>query len=273
MKKIVVPFEGSSYHGELLDFVKALNARSKLFLTAAFVPNVDYAQLWPPVAALEATTILPLPDENEKIATRHGRQLERFCETHSIACRVHMDTSDFAVAAIRKETRFADLLLLSSRHFFDNLSEHQPNAYMQKVLHDTECPVMLMPTEPALPGSIILAYDGTPGCVRAIRQFAQLFPEFTNIPTTLVYVDEKGRGSIPDNDLIRELGNIHFRNFRMLRLRMSTDHFYDCWIGMMSNPWLIAGAFGRSEWSRLFSHSFVNRLIKEHKVPLFLAHC
>ena len=273
MKKIVVPFEGSSYHGELLDFVKTLNSRSKIFLTAAFVPNVDYAHLWPPVAAAEAGNWLPQPDDLEKIAAHHGRRLERFCEANSIPCRIHMDKSDFAVAAIRKESRFADLLLLSSRHCFDDILERQPNAYMQKVLHDTECPVLLMSTDAFLPGSIILAYDGTPGSVRAIRQFAQLFPEFANIPTFLVYVDEKGKGSIPDNDLIRELGNIHFRNFRMLRLRMTTDRFYDSWISMMSNPWLVAGAFGRSEWSRLFTHSFVNRLIKEHKVPLFLAHC
>jgi hypothetical protein len=222
---------------------------------------------------MEAQSWIPLPDEYEKIAARHSRQVQRFCETNSISCRTHMDTSDFAIAAIRKETRFADLLLLSSRHFFDNISDRQPNAYMQKTLHDTECPVLLVPPEPTLPGTIVLAYDGTPGSARAIRQFAHLFPEFANIPTILVYVDEKGTGAIPEHDLVRELGNIHFRNFRMLRLRMSTDRFYDTWIGMMTNPWLVAGAFGRSEWSRLFAHSFVNRLIKEHKVPLFLAHC
>jgi len=273
MKKIVVPFEGNTYHGELLDFVKSLNTRSKVFLTATFIADIDFAQLWPPVAALEAKAWLPLPTDHEKVAARHARQVERFCETHSIGCRIHLDTAAPAVSSIRKETRYADLLLLSSRHFFDNLGERQPNAYMQKVLHDTECPVMLLPAEPTLPGSIVLAYDGTAGSVRAIRRFAQLFPELANIPTTLVFVDEKGKGAIPEHDLIRELGNVHFRNFRMLRLSMSTDKFYDTWIGMMTNPWLVAGAFGRSEWSRLLSHSFVNRLIKEHKVPLFLAHC
>lgn len=273
MKKIVVPFEGSAYHGELLDFAKALSRRSKIYLTAAFVPMIDYAQLWPPAAAAEAHAFLPLTDEFEKIARSHARLVEQFCETNSIGCRVHLDTNDFAMAAIRKETRFADLLLLSSRHFFDNITIRQPNAYMQKALHDTECPVLLLPEDPALPDSIVLAYDGTPGSVKAIRQFSQLFPEFTNIPTTLVYLDEKEKGSIPDNDLIRELGNVHFRNFRMLHLAMRTDEFYDSWISMKPNPWLVAGAFGRSEWSRLISHSFVHRLIKEHKVPLFLAHC
>jgi hypothetical protein len=273
MKKIVLPFEGSSYHGELLDFVNALNKQSKLFLTAAFVPNVDYVQPWPSSAAAEVSTLLAQSHDLEKIAVRNCRRLGQFCETHSIGYRIHLVRSEFAVAAIRKETRFADLLLLSSSHFFDNISDRQPNAYMQKVLHDSECPVVLMPTEPVLPESIILAYDGSAGSVRAIRQFSRLFPEFAAIPATLVFVDEKGKGAIPDNDLIHELGNIHFRQFSMLRLSMTTDRFYDSWVGMMTHAWLVAGAYGRSDWSRLFTHSFVNRLIKEHQVPLFLTHC
>lgn len=272
MKKIVLPFEGATYRPELLEFIRTLNQRDRVFLTAAFVPAVDYAQLWMPTAGVAAGLYESEPADEDKVIARHSAKLQRFCETHAISYRIHEDRYDFALGAIHKETRFADLLLLSSVHFFENICTKQPNAYMNEILHGTECPVMLLPDEPVLPGEIVLAYDGSAASVHAIRQFAYLFPEFAHLPSTLVFVDTAEKGEIPDEDLIRETGNTHFRNFRMLRMRMSTDSFYDTWIGMMKEPWLVTGAFGRSDWSRLFSHSFIRRMIREHRVPLFLAH-
>jgi hypothetical protein len=272
MKKIVIPFEGLHFHGELLDLVKALNDKGKIFLTATFIPDADYAQLWPPRAGVEAQIYLAPPQNEEKLIAMHARRVRRFCDTHSIGYRVQEDTSDFALSVVRKETRFADLLMLSARHFFETAGEKQPNAYMQQLLHGSECPVLLLPDEPRLPGEVVLAYDGTRESVNAVRQFAYLFPEFNRLPTTLVYVDAKDKGAIPEQDLIRELGNVHFRNFRILRLNKSTEKFYDTWIGMMSSPWLVAGAFGRSDVSRIFAHSFVDRMSREHKAPVFLGH-
>lgn len=272
MKKIIVPFEGTQYHGELLEFVKSLNMRSKVFLTGVFLPETDYAQVWPPVARVGANRYLPMTEEKERVIACNSRQVVEFCETHAIAHRVREDNFDFALAALKKETRFADLLMLSSRHFYESVCARQPNAYMANILHGTACPVLLLPDEPRLPGTIVLAYDGSEASIQAIREFAGLFPELCHIPTTLVYLDDKEKGAIPDQELIRELGKAHFRNFRMLRLNMGSAEFYDSWVGMLSHPWLVAGAYGRSGLSRLFAGSFVQRMIKEHKVPLFLAH-
>ena len=272
MKKILLPFIGHSYPGELLDFVKELNQRCKLFLTAAFIPDTDYAQLWPPGVAAGAKMYLPPTEEEEKVITRNRKRVGSFCETHEIRCRVREDHFDFALSEIKKESRFADLLMISSHHFFDNISNRQPNSYMSATLHDAECPVMLLPDQPHLPGEIVLAYDGTAASVHAIRQFDYLFPEFANIRTTLVYIDQQEKGGIPEEAMIRELGAAHFRNFRMLHLKMNTDQFYTTWIGMMSDPWLVAGAFGRSEFSTLLSHSFIHKMIREHNALLFVAH-
>ncbi|GGA94681.1 hypothetical protein [Puia dinghuensis] len=272
MKKIIIPFEGPSYRPELLEFVKALNDKSKVFLTAAFVPEVDYAQLWVPGSLMEGNVYIQPAEDEDKIVARNSARVRRFCDDHGVGLRIHEDRFDFALAAIRKETRFADLLLLSNKHFFEIISPSQPNAYMTEMLHDTECPILLQPDEPRMPGEIVLAYDGSRASVYAIRQFAYLFPEFSRVQTTLIYVDAKGKGEIPEQGLVRELGALHFRNFRLLRLSMHTDTFYDTWIGMMKDPWLVAGAYGRSDWSRLFSHSFINRMLNEHNVPLFLAH-
>lgn len=272
MKKIIMPLEGTSYRRELLDFAAALNTRSRILLTTALVPEADYAQLWLAPDGVGEPDYLPVPEDADKLVARNSARVKRYCEEHAIACQVHEDRFDFAIGAIRKETRFADLLLLSSSHFFEAVDEQQPNAYMKRVLRRSECPVLLLPEKPKLPGEILLAYDGSESSVFAIRQFAYLFPEFSRLRTTLVCISEQERASIPDEAFIRELCEHHFRNFRALQLRMRTDEFYDTWVGMMQYPWLVSGAFGRSDLSQLIHHSFLTRLIKTHQVPMFVAH-
>lgn len=272
MKKILLPLEGTAYHRELLDFVATLNDRSKVMLAAALLPEADYAQLWSASGGAGEQGYTPADQVDDKQVIHNGARLKRYCQEHSIACRVQEDRFDLAIKALLRESRFADLLLLSSGHFFEAVEDRQPNAYMKEVLHLAECPVLLLPEKPALPGELILAYDGSASSVYAIRQFAYVFPEFNRLKTTLVFIGEDENSEMPEETFIREWGEQHFRNFRALRLRMRTDRFYDTWLDMMKDPWLVAGAFGRSDMSRVFHHSFINRLITAHRVPLFIAH-
>jgi len=272
MKKIILPLEGTAYHRDLLEFSAALNGCARIQLTAAFVPEADYAHLWDISRGVGDTVFVPPADNSDELVARNSARVKRYCQEHDIVCRVHEDRFDFALGAIRRETRFADLLMLSSAHFFEAVDKHQPNAYMKEILHDAECPVLLMPVEPKLPGEIILTYDGSASSAYAIRQFAYLFPEFNRLRTTVVCINEDETKCMPDEPFVRELCEQHFKNLRMLKLQMRTTQFYDTWVGMMKDPWLVAGAFGRTDWSRLLRHSFINRLITNHNVPLFVAH-
>jgi len=272
MKKIIVPVEGTAYRPELLEFARLLGTRSRVLLTAAFVPELDYAHLRAGEAAGMDIAGLSYGDEEDKLIARNTARVKRFCEENEIDYSIRGERPDFALPAIRKEARFADLLLLSSAHFFGMISDRQPNAFMKQLLHSSECPMMLLPKKPGLPGELIFAYDGSASATFAIRQFVYLFPEFTRLRATLVHLGNKTTSEVPDESFIRELGGRHFKQFRVLRLNRRTDSFYDSWIGLMDNPWLICGAFGRSDWSLFFSDSWATRMIREHRVPLFIAH-
>lgn len=58
----------------------------------------------------------------------------------------------------------------------------------------------------------------------------------------------------------------------VLKLQIRSAEFYDTWIKMMSNPWLVAGSFGRAALSQAFSESFSTGPIMRHRVPVFVAH-
>jgi hypothetical protein len=271
MKKLLLPFEGGHYPQELLEFVSALQPMDPVLLTAAFVPESKHANL---VGAREWPVSAPLScyGDEDRMIRYNSKQLEQFCKDSGIRLKIRENKEEAALPCLRKESRYADLLLLDSRHFFADVEQSQPNAWISEMLHRSECPVLLLSEKTALPGELILTYDGSAESVFAIRQFAYLFPEFCRIQATLVYVNEDPDAKIPEEESIRELCALHFKKFRVLKLQLRSEEFYHTWVAMMSNPWLVSGSFGRPALSQLFSTSFSMELIREHQVPVFIAH-
>ncbi|TDW96706.1 adenine nucleotide alpha hydrolase family protein [Dinghuibacter silviterrae] len=256
MKKVLVHIEKGHYPQELLDFVGKMDPLGHIALTAAFLPESDYAG----VAA--ATPDLP----------HHRQKLGDFCTDRGIRLGIHSDYHDFELPCLQSESRYADLMLLSARHFFETQASEQPNAWMREMLRDAECPVLLLPDNAPLPGELILAYDGSADSMYAIRQFAYLFPELMGVHATLVFISNNPEAQIPHAAGVREFCVTHYKRFRMLRLTMKPVEFYHTWIGMMTHPWLITGSYGRSFLSEMLSKSFSSEVIREHRIPVFVAH-
>jgi hypothetical protein len=272
MKKIIVPFEGPNYPEQCLGLVRELNAISPVRLTAVFAPEVDYSQIWAITGGMAGATYLPDLGDEDRIVAETSQRLEGFCREHAIEVFIHKERLDFALAIIRKETRFADLLVLDGRHFFENIDARQPNAYMKEILHTTECPILLVPEKIEMPGSIILAYDGSAASVHAIREFSHLFPEFSGLPATLVYLGGSKDATFPDRENIEELVSCYFTEVRLLQLHMDHKDFFSRWLPAQERSWLVTGSYGRSDLSLLFSKSFISSLIGEHRIPVFMAH-
>ena len=104
---------------------------------------------------------------------------------------------------LKAETRFADVLIIGSEVFYENLGG-KLNEYLQDILHRSECPVVVVPEKYDFPKTNILCYDGSESSVYAIKQFAYLFPELTKHPTLLVYVHEDGKNEFPQQVNIEE---------------------------------------------------------------------
>lgn len=272
MKKILIPFEGASFPQELLDFARDLNILSPVLVTAAFVPEVDYAQLWTGGGGVAMSVYVEPAEDEDVVVAEHGERLKKYCAANGIRLRIHSDRFDFALPAIRKEARFADLLVISAVHFFDVINARQPNAYMADILHGSECPMMLIPEKVGLPGEIILMYDGSDASVYAIKQFAYLFPKLTSTRASLVHLRHRRNDPFPDRDLIEELVSQYFSDLRVVDLDMKTEAFFDTWIPSQDRPWLVCGSYGRSDMSRLFTGSFASDLIRKRRLPLFVAH-
>lgn len=274
MKKILLAFNGRHYSEAALEFAADLNEKAPILLTGAFLPQVDYANLlsyWGGGAS--GPMYIPVvEDENSNAIKQNINHFGSFCIKNGIEFRVHHDFNDFAIPELKKETRFADLLIVSDHIFYDQKTTKGPDEYLKEVLHGVECAVVIVPEKFDFPASNILAYDGSASSVYAIKQFAYLFPELASNKTILIYVSEKEVKELPEEINIEELAARHFSDLVLCKVQADPNKYFSEWMHEKNNSILITGAYGRSDFSRWFKKSFITEIIKEHQLPLFIAH-
>ena len=274
MKKILLAFNGRHFSKAAIEFAERLNEKDSILLTGAFLPHVDYANLisyWGGGSA--GPLYVPVVEGEDSDAVQQNiKRFESYCQKNGIDYRVHKDFDDFALPGLKKESRFADLLILSGETFYKNPNTDEPSEYLKEALHGVECSVVVVPEDSVFPQTNILAYDGSAQSVFAIKQFAYLFPELAGNQTILVYADKKEHEELPDEINIEELAARHFNDLVISRVHADPKEFFHSWLLEKKNGILVSGAFGRSGFSRLFHKSFVSDVIKEHRLPVFISH-
>jgi nucleotide-binding universal stress UspA family protein len=272
MKKILLAFDGAHFSEGAFEFARKMNELSPILLTGVFMPLIDYAGLWSYSAAAVSGMVVPMINEDD--AANIEDNVSRFstlCESAHIEFRVHKDFSEFALPGLKKETRFADLLILGSESFYHNISSEEPNSYLKDAVHNAECPVVIVPEHFEFPEKNILAYDGTDSSVYAIKHFAYLFPELTDNKTVLAYVKDNDQIAFPDEQNIEELVSRHFPDLTFFKLGIDPKKYFALWMSERKDSILVCGAYSRSSFSMLFKRSFVTEVIRDHKIPVFIA--
>lgn len=275
MKKILLAFDGSNFSEGAFEFVRRLNEMEPVLVTGVFVPQVAFVNgsTYSPAAAFAGAYVPVLDDEDADITNKNVDRFEKLCKKNSINYRIHKDFIDFALPELKKESRFADVLIISGELFYKRFIELDHYDYLRDLLHVSECPVLVLPEHSPFPVNNIIAYDGSEEAVYALKQFAYLFPELAVNKTLLVYAQDKNDSKrIPSKDYIVELATQHYKELTFYKLDMNPKKFFSTWIKNEKGSMLVSGSFGRSAFSQIFRKSFVADIIKDHKVPVFIAH-
>jgi nucleotide-binding universal stress UspA family protein len=274
MKKIILAIDGTNFSDAAFEFARQLNEKAPILLAGIFVPQTDYANLWSYAsAAATGPGYIPLieEEENDQIL-KNIETFETQCQKNGIAYRVHKDFYDFVLPELKRESRFADLIILSGELFYHHVISANQFEYMRHVLHYAECPVLIVPENLRFPENNILAYDGGESSVYAIKQFSYLFPELSTNDTLLVYAEDDEEKDFPARDLITELATQHYKALTFYKAELNPGKYFGTWMANKKNAILVSGAFSRSVISQTFRKSFVFDVIMEHKVPVFIAH-
>lgn len=273
MKKILLAFDGTSFSEGAFEFARKLNEIQPILLTGVFLPQAELANLWSYADGVGVTFIPLIEGSDSELIQQNIDRFEKRCQANGIDYRVHKDFYDLALPELKKESCYADMMILGSEVFYNNMGTNAPNDYLRDALHDVACPVLLVPENFDFPESIILAYDGSEESVYAIKQFAYLFPELTNKKETLlVFANNHPGEDFPDKIQIEELAARHFSNLTLLNLTINNKKEFSDWVLDKKSAMLVSGSYGRSGLSQLFKNSFIKDIIAGHRLPVFIAH-
>lgn len=270
MRKVIVVFDGQHFSEGAFEFVRRLNDKQQVLATGIFLPAVDYAELLYSLGGLSGPLYYKefMLDETG-VVQKNIDHFKELCVRNGIEHRVHPDIEQHVVSEVRLESRYADLVVVSSELFYENLGEATQDDYIQSMLDKAECPVVLVPEHYHYPDHVILAYDGSASSVHAIKQFAYVLPELADLTAWLVFA---GSGEIPEREYIEELVARHFRNLNILKLDIDPEKYFNTWVQDHGNSIVVTGAYGRSALSEMLKKSFAADIIRDHKIPLFIAH-
>ncbi|HEX6335019.1 MAG TPA: universal stress protein [Flavisolibacter sp.] len=274
MNKILLAFDESSFSEGAFEFVRQLNEIQPVLLTAAFLRRASYADMWAYAAAAGSGAVF-MPVTEDKPDDTLQQVIDRFeeaCVKNGLQYRLHLDGREFSMEELKQETRFADLLVLGSEKLYQSLHEQDQYEYLRSILHSAECPVIVVPETFEFPTHNILAYDGSEASVFAIRQFAYILPQLAVNPTLLVYAEDDFDGRFPSESQLVELVTQHFPDLTLYQLELDPRQYFHTWINDRKSPVLVAGSYSRSAFAELFRKSFVADVIREHQVPVFIAH-
>lgn len=272
MKKALLALDADHFSKGALEFAGRLNEIAPLLLVGTFLPKMDFSPSWN-TALLTGSVFEPtLESYSDELVADNIVIFEKECVRKHIEYRVHKAAYDSSLEDLRRETRFADLLILGSEKFYENLGTEAPNEYLKLALHNAECPALLVPEKPCFPESIVLAYDGSEQSAFAIKSFCNLMPELSSRKAVLVYATGREQKEIPDVQLVEELVARHFADLTIHKLEADPKKYFDTWIADIEKPLLVCGSFARSPLSELFRKSFATEAINKHGMPVFIAH-
>jgi hypothetical protein len=271
MKQVLFVGAGQEFPQGPFTFLRMLQQDERIHARALFFKPIDYASLAAVTAGTRIEPILALEEQENATIAAHKTQFARQCEQHYITYTIHDNTAEWQKDVLIKESRFADLLLISGELFYADAATGQPNHFLHEVLHHAECPVLVVPENFHAVQHLFIAYDGSKESIYALKQFCYLFPQLTALPAQMVYLNKEATDDIPDLDLFKQFTRLKFESLGHSKLYFKSADL-TTWLSEKQQGLLVTGSFGRSTLSYLAKPSFADTVIRDHQVPVFIAH-
>jgi hypothetical protein len=272
MKQILIVGAGHHFPEGPFAFLHAMTENERIHARGLFFRPVDYSALAAAGASNNITPFLELEDNEKEVIAHHKDLFARQCAQYNLPYSLHENDSEWNKNLLIKESRFADLILISAEHFYTEADNRQPNQYLREALHHAECPVLVIPENFTGIQHLFMAYDGSRESIYAIKQFCYLFPDLTDLPTEIVYIHEDAGHTIPDLESLQQFTRLKFDAMSFSKLHFNAAEYFSTWISEKKNVLLVSGSFGRSTLSYIGKRSFAQDIIHAHQLPVFIAH-
>ncbi|MDP4261272.1 MAG: universal stress protein [Bacteroidota bacterium] len=278
MKKVIAAFDGLKFSESAKEYAIQVAKQGKVHLVGVFLDDFTYHSYKVyDLIREEGEHFEPKQKRLEKkdAETRAlaVKSFETACQEAGIEYTVHHDPS-IAIQELLHESIYADILIIDSTETLTHYTEKVPTRFIRDLLSNVQCPVLVVPHLYKPISKLILLYDGEPSSVYAVKMFSYTLSSFKEHPAEVVSVKPvKESLHLPDNKLMKEFMKRHFpkATFTVLKGLAETE-IEDYLEKQTDSPLVVLGAYQRGMVSRWFRASMADVLMKDLKLPLFIAH-
>ena len=277
MKKIIAAFDGLKYSESTRDYAINIATLSGAHLVGVFMDDSLYTsyKIYDLITkdGVSETEFKKLEEKDKATRAAAADNFEKACSKAGIEYSVHHDKS-FAIKELKHESIYADLLVIDANETLTHYAEKLPTHFIRDLLTDTQCPVLVVPKKYRPISKVILLYDGAPSSVYAIKMFSYLLPGLQQFDTETISVNPINETlHLPDNKLMKEFMRYHFdKSVYVVRKGWAEEEIVKYVKEQQSNALIVLGAYQRGAVSRWFRESMADTLMKNLKLPLFIAH-
>ena len=270
MKKLLVAFNATSYSNILAEFAIKVARHSNsvvhaVFLSPSFVPVTYPFPNDLPLASTGLISTVEMIEETKKLTEADIQLFKDDCEAQNVDFTVEQSTN-ITLEDLIDHSAFTDLILCDAKEELGGIS-------IRDLLVDTHCPVLLVPQNANMPTKAILCYDESFSSILAMKMYSYLFPEWRQLPATVLSINPKGDNGLKHDDYLNEWLPQHFPVIQKQILQGNLQRELVSFIRKNDEHAIVVmGAYGRNAVSRLFHRSLSNIVIEETNALLFIMH-
>ncbi|HMI59711.1 MAG TPA: hypothetical protein VK518_02345 [Puia sp.] len=276
MKKIIAVFDGLRFSNATLEQAVDLAKHHQAHLVGVFLPESVHTGF----AVYEAMAgqtrrgqnTLQLLQEDDRASIEASVELfESACRKAGLGHSLHKDKGS-ALEELIHESIFADLLVIDRQETFSSIEESTPGWFVKYALHRVLCPVWIAAPNPVKIDKLIFLYDGKLSSVYAMKQFRYLFPDYSVFKTVVfTFKPETLNLHVPDHRLIHEWIKRHYPH-AVFQTIQGDRHEALAVLRQQTPALLVTGSYKRSQVSMFFEKSLTDELLRDLKMPVFIAH-
>lgn len=278
MKKIIAAFDGLKFSAATRDYAIQVAKENNAHLVGIFLDDPFYQSY--KVYDLIGEEGGISPEKQKKLLAADEKTREKSVAGFEEACRkaglqyTVRRNKEVATQALLQESIYADLIVINAHETFTNRAEQAPTRFVRDILSAVQCPVLVVPAHYKPFKSLVLLFDGQPASVFAIKMFSYMLPALKEHPAEVLSVKPMSQTlHLPDNKLMKEFMKRHFPKaaYTIMKGLPETEIVNFLKEGKQA-PLVVLGAYQRGMVSRWFRPSMADVLIKELKLPVFIAH-
>ncbi len=277
MKKIIAAFDGLKYSSGTRDYAINIAKETQTHLIGVFMDDPTYTsyKIYELIAeqGVSEEKLDKYKAKDEATRDAAAADFEQICQHSGIEYSIHHD-HNIAIQDLKHESIYADMIIINVKETLTHYNEKLPTRFIRDLLSDTQCPILIVPQRYKPINKIILLYDGEPSSVHAIKMFSYLLPNMMDLETEVISVNQVHTTlHMPDNKLMKEYMKRHYPKAKYTVLKgLAETEIVNYLKPATDNTLVVLGAYRRGSISRWFRESMADVLMREVKLPLFIAH-